>query len=73
MTSQLLLYGIIALLLIASGFFSIRFVRRQQTEEFDKEVSRTTAKHPVLGNPIVIAYMIGFAILAGFWLLSFLY
>ncbi|MFY0544596.1 hypothetical protein [Brevibacillus sp. H7] len=55
-------YGISAIIVIASLFFSVKYIKKQEKKEFDTKVSQTTVKHQVIGNPAVIVYIIGFAI-----------
>lgn len=59
-----------AVIVIASLILSIRYIKRQETKEFDKDMSRTTAKHQILGNPAALAYVIGFAVLLVMYLIS---
>lgn len=72
MNSQFILYGIVALLLVASLFLSLRYGRRQR-DEYDDDVAGTTVKHKIMGNPIVIAMLLSFAIILAFSLLSIVY
>jgi hypothetical protein len=67
------MYGSFTILLIASLFFSLRFIKRQENKEFDKSVNRTMVKHQILGNPAVIVYIIGFAVLLAVGLLTLVY
>ena len=70
--SPYILYALIGILLVASVILSILYGRRQR-HEYDDDVAETTVKHKIMGNPIVIALLLCFAIILAFSLLSFIY
>ncbi|UFJ41182.1 hypothetical protein LOK74_01065 [Brevibacillus humidisoli] len=73
MNYEYILYGIFTLILVGSFIYTFMIGKRKQRKELDNDTAEVTVKHKVMGNPVVIAYMIGFAILLGFWLYSLLY
>ena len=49
------------LIVIIAGIglvLSVTMNKRQQKREFDRNTNETTAKHPFMANPIVIAYVL---------------
>lgn len=56
-----MLYPLLLLctIIVALGFvWSLRAIRKQQFDERDTGLAATTAKHPVLGNPGIWAYIL---------------
>lgn len=43
---------------VVSLIWSVAVIRRQQHKELDKGMNETTIKHPILANPILIAYVL---------------
>jgi len=47
-----------AIVCVVWGVVSIVIIRKQQGKEYDKGTSQTTVKHPIIANPILIAYIV---------------
>lgn len=43
---------------VAALFWSLAVIRKQQHHELDKGLNETTAKHPIMANPILISYVL---------------
>jgi TRAP-type C4-dicarboxylate transport system permease small subunit len=55
---MIILLSIVAIFLIFSGILSIVLIRKQQKNELDKGMNATTVKHPILANPMLLAYLL---------------
>jgi hypothetical protein len=53
-----ILLSIVAIFLIFSGVVSFVLMRKQQKNELDKGMNETSVKHPILANPILLAYLL---------------
>lgn len=65
-------YGLFTILFIIGLILSIRYIKKQESKEMDTSISPTTVKHQVIGNPGMIVYLIGFAVLVGILVISVL-
>jgi hypothetical protein len=52
-TVLILLAGAVCVFSLIS---SIYFIRKQEGKELDKSISLSAVRHPVIGNPAVVAY-----------------
>jgi hypothetical protein len=53
-----ILLSIVAIFLIFSGVVSFVLMRKQQKNELDKGMNETSVKHPILANPVLLAYLL---------------
>ncbi|BBH20105.1 hypothetical protein Back11_14500 [Paenibacillus baekrokdamisoli] len=68
-TALLLLAGAVCVFSLIS---SIYYVRKQEGKELDKNISMSTVRHPVKGNPAIVAYwMFPIVVVLGAILLAF--
>lgn len=49
---------LVAIFLICAAIFSVLIRKKQEKHELDKGMNATTAKHPFLANPILLAYLL---------------
>ncbi|REE91508.1 hypothetical protein A8990_10415 [Paenibacillus taihuensis] len=56
------MFNLVVVLIVAICLFalisSIYFIRKQQNKALDKSASMAAVRHPVIANPIVIAYFV---------------
>jgi hypothetical protein len=52
-----ILFYLGAIVCVFSVIISFILIRKQQSKEFDKGMSQTTVKHPVIANPMLIVYL----------------
>ena len=57
MTMYTVLIILAAAVCVFSLISSIYYIRKQEGKALDKSINLSTVKHPIVGNPVLIAYL----------------
>jgi hypothetical protein len=69
----IILLSLSGIILFIAVVFTMDTIRKQQHKELDKGMNALTVKHPILANPITLAFVIFFIICSIVAFFAYLY